>query len=298
MIDYVFIRLLFRAIRRHRPPPVQHGGGSKGLLSRRASLSVPCVRRTVAGLTRHPLSGKMSAPDDALRPLFRCTRFSVQGSHRRLSNQNLKSKQVRTDQASASVTITALFSAVINLGPESPETDRSCKRGRHRRVFPTFGVVVHFHASGVRSVAGGSSYPNSRPALSDGCNGLRTRSLKPRPVTVSNRPTVTPLSRAQLLHQVQTRRIRHHPPADCNSPFNKLAPSELRRMFCSDVGVSCAHFVLYSALRWRVAQKLALQWSPQQISGWLKQEFPTHQDVQISHEAIYRSPFSSRPAAC
>ena len=51
---------------------------------------------------------------------------------------------------------------------------------------------------------------------------------------------------------------------------------------------------LYSALRWRVAQKLALQWSPQQISGWLKQEFPTHQDMQISHEAIYRSP-SSRP---
>lgn len=48
---------------------------------------------------------------------------------------------------------------------------------------------------------------------------------------------------------------------------------------------------LYSALRWRVAQKLALQWSPQQISGWLKQEFPTHQDMRISHEAIYRSLF-------
>ena len=31
--------------------------------------------------------------------------------------------------------------------------------------------------------------------------------------------------------------------------------------------------------------------SPQQISGWLKQEFPTHQDMQISHEAIYRSLF-------
>jgi IS30 family transposase len=48
---------------------------------------------------------------------------------------------------------------------------------------------------------------------------------------------------------------------------------------------------LNSELRWRVAQKLALQWSPQQISGWLKQEFPTHQDMQISHEAIYRSLF-------
>src|SRR6202161_4793246 len=48
---------------------------------------------------------------------------------------------------------------------------------------------------------------------------------------------------------------------------------------------------LYRELRWCVAQKLALQWSPQQISGWLKQEFPTHQDMQISHEAIYRSLF-------
>ena len=48
---------------------------------------------------------------------------------------------------------------------------------------------------------------------------------------------------------------------------------------------------LHRELRWRVAQKLALQWSPQQISGWLKQEFPTHQDMQISHEAIYRSLF-------
>ena len=43
---------------------------------------------------------------------------------------------------------------------------------------------------------------------------------------------------------------------------------------------------LHRELRWRVAQKLALQWSPEQISGWLKQEFPTHQDMRISHEAI------------
>ena len=53
---------------------------------------------------------------------------------------------------------------------------------------------------------------------------------------------------------------------------------------------------LYSALRWRVAQKLALQWSPQQISGWLKQEFPTHQRVQgVFHEAIYRHPLHPDP---
>jgi hypothetical protein len=50
--------------------------------------------------------------------------------------------------------------------------------------------------------------PNRRQ---DGCNGLRTRSLKPRRVAVSKCPTVTSLDRARLLHQVQTRRIRHDP---------------------------------------------------------------------------------------
>ena len=41
----------------------------------------------------------------------------------------------------------------------------------------------------------------------------------------------------------------------------------------------------------KLAQKLALQWSPEQISGWLKQQFPTDRDMRISHEAIYRSLF-------
>ena len=44
-------------------------------------------------------------------------------------------------------------------------------------------------------------------------------------------------------------------------------------------------------LRWRVAQKLALQWSPEQIAGWLKQQYPTDPDMQLSHETIYRSLF-------
>jgi IS30 family transposase len=44
-------------------------------------------------------------------------------------------------------------------------------------------------------------------------------------------------------------------------------------------------------LRWRVAQKRALQWSPAQISGWLKRQFPTDEGMQVSHETIYRSLF-------
>lgn len=47
----------------------------------------------------------------------------------------------------------------------------------------------------------------------------------------------------------------------------------------------------HAALRWRVAQKLALQWSPEQISGWLKRQFPADQGMQISYETIYRSLF-------
>ncbi|WP_193336698.1 IS30 family transposase [Devosia beringensis] len=44
-------------------------------------------------------------------------------------------------------------------------------------------------------------------------------------------------------------------------------------------------------LRWLVAQKLALQWSPQQIAGWLRREYPGDPGMRISHEAIYRSLF-------
>src|ERR1043166_1020513 len=47
----------------------------------------------------------------------------------------------------------------------------------------------------------------------------------------------------------------------------------------------------HAELRWRVAQKLALQWSPEQVSGWLKQQFSADQSMQISHETIYRSLF-------
>ena len=42
----------------------------------------------------------------------------------------------------------------------------------------------------------------------------------------------------------------------------------------------------HAELRWRVAQKLALQWSPQQISGWLERQFPADPGMRLSHETI------------
>ncbi len=44
-------------------------------------------------------------------------------------------------------------------------------------------------------------------------------------------------------------------------------------------------------LRCRVAEKLALEWSPEQISGWLKRDFPADEGMWVSHETIYRSLF-------
>lgn len=40
-----------------------------------------------------------------------------------------------------------------------------------------------------------------------------------------------------------------------------------------------------------VAAKLALCWSPEQISGWLAREHPHDPEMQVSHETIYRSLF-------
>jgi len=44
-------------------------------------------------------------------------------------------------------------------------------------------------------------------------------------------------------------------------------------------------------LREIVAEKLSGNWSPEQISGWLKKEFPADKTMQLSHETIYRSLF-------
>lgn len=43
------------------------------------------------------------------------------------------------------------------------------------------------------------------------------------------------------------------------------------------------------ALRQTVASKLRLDWSPQQISAWLRMSYPEDPSMQISHETIYRT---------
>ena len=44
-------------------------------------------------------------------------------------------------------------------------------------------------------------------------------------------------------------------------------------------------------LRTIVARKLILDWSPEQISGWLKRRYSRNESMRVSHETIYRSLF-------
>ena len=47
----------------------------------------------------------------------------------------------------------------------------------------------------------------------------------------------------------------------------------------------------HGQLRELVASKLMQDWSPEQISGWLKVQYPDDESLRVSHETIYRSLF-------
>jgi IS30 family transposase len=48
---------------------------------------------------------------------------------------------------------------------------------------------------------------------------------------------------------------------------------------------------LHQKLQEVVASKLILDWSPEQISGWLKTQYPDDESMRVSHETVYRSLF-------
>jgi IS30 family transposase len=47
--------------------------------------------------------------------------------------------------------------------------------------------------------------------------------------------------------------------------------------------------VAHPVLNRLVAEKLQSTWSPEQIAGWLKQEHPNNEKLNVSHETIYKS---------
>jgi IS30 family transposase len=53
----------------------------------------------------------------------------------------------------------------------------------------------------------------------------------------------------------------------------------------------CSLLSIHVKLRNIVASKLILDWSPEQISGWLKIQYSDDESLRVSHETIYRSLF-------
>jgi IS30 family transposase len=51
------------------------------------------------------------------------------------------------------------------------------------------------------------------------------------------------------------------------------------------------HLVQHPDLKGIIIEKLQCKWSPEQISGWLKQIYPSEPAMHLSHETIYKSLF-------
>ena len=64
-----------------------------------------------------------------------------------------------------------------------------------------------------------------------------------------------------------------------------------RRAWNSGLRPKRCRLAIHRRLQKIVAEKLSLNWSPEQISGWLKWQHPDDTEMQISHETIYRSLF-------
>jgi IS30 family transposase len=64
-----------------------------------------------------------------------------------------------------------------------------------------------------------------------------------------------------------------------------------RRAWQSALRPKLCRLAIHRKLRKVVASKLILDWSPEQISGWLKNQFPQDPTMHVSHETIYRSLF-------
>ena len=84
------------------------------------------------------------------------------------------------------------------------------------------------------------------------------------------------VSREVARHGGRARYRANH--ADYEASLSALRPKPCR-------------LALNGRLRKVVASKLALEWSPEQISGWLKIRYPDDESMQISHETLYKSLF-------
>jgi IS30 family transposase len=120
-----------------------------------------------------------------------------------------------------------------------------------------------------------------------------------------SRLALTPIEREEISRQLArglslraiSRALRRAPSTISREVVRNLGPVTYRaaaadrRAWQQSRRPQSCRLATRPALRRTVAAKLARQWSPQQISGWLRHRFPRNAEMQVSHETIYRSLF-------
>src|SRR5665811_769959 len=91
------------------------------------------------------------------------------------------------------------------------------------------------------------------------------------------------LERAVLTVSREVARHGGRPQYRANEADRQAWESALRPKVCL--------LAIHVKLQEIVASKLILDWSPEQISGWLKNQYPDDESMRVSHETIYRSLF-------
>jgi IS30 family transposase len=97
--------------------------------------------------------------------------------------------------------------------------------------------------------------------------------------------------------QAIARRLSRAPSTICREIKRNSGPNGYRASHADELTWDRAQrpkvckLVQHRKLAHIVAGKLQLQWSPQQIAGWLRRAYPDNEDYHVSHETIYRSLF-------
>ncbi|MEQ1795011.1 MAG: IS30 family transposase [Nitrospira sp.] len=118
-----------------------------------------------------------------------------------------------------------------------------------------------------------------------------------RALTLAEREEISRgLAAARSIRQIAARRSRA--PSTVSREIARCGGARTYRATEADVQAWAyarrpkpCRLATHPTLQYLVASKLMCEWSPEQIAGWLKLEFPDQGTMRVSHETIYRSLF-------
>lgn len=123
----------------------------------------------------------------------------------------------------------------------------------------------------------------------------RPRRRDTRHLTIEEREAISrELSRGAGIREIAA--MLGRPPSTISREVKRNGGRDVYRAAKADANAwlrgqryQIAKLALNERLFDRVIAKLRLQWSPQQVAGWLKRRYPNNPRMHVSHETIYRT---------